>query len=75
VLCFIEVRGREVDVFGDPLETITPMKQARIIRAARQYLATLAQPWPRMRFDAIGIVSGSEPTLVRDAFDDSRVGA
>jgi putative endonuclease len=75
VLCFVEVRGRAEAEHGDPLETISPQKQARVIRAAREYLMTLAQPWPRMRFDAIGIVHEDTPVLVKDAFDDSRVGA
>lgn len=75
VLCFVEVRGRAGDELGDPLETITPPKQSRVIRAARAYLADLPQPWPSMRFDAIGIVQGAAPVLVKNAFDDSRVGA
>jgi putative endonuclease len=77
VLCFVEVRGRAEDVFGDPLETVTPVKMARIIRAARAYIETLPKPWPSMRFDVIGM-TGTPPHdvhLVRDAFDDSRVGA
>ena len=75
-LCFVEVRGRAEPHFGDPLETITPVKIGRIIRAARGYLAELPKPWPVMRFDVIGL-TGSPPAevrLVRDAFDDSRVG-
>lgn len=75
VLCFVEVRGRAADEHGDPLETITPQKRSRIIRAAREYIATLPQPWPVMRFDVIGIISDGAPVLIRDAFDDSRVGA
>jgi putative endonuclease len=77
VLCFVEVRGRAEDDHGDPLETITPAKVGRIIRAARAYLETLPQPWPAMRFDVVGL-TGNPPgavRLIRDAFDDSRVGA
>ena len=77
VLCFVEVRGRAESHFGDPLETISPTKVARIIRAARWYLVDLPKPWPIMRFDVIGI-TGNPPAdvrLVRDAFDDSRVGS
>lgn len=77
VLCFVEVRGRAESEHGDPLETISPAKVSRIIRAARAYIETLPQPWPVMRFDVVGI-TGNPPRdirLVRDAFDDSRVGA
>ncbi len=77
VLCFVEVRGRAEAHFGDPLETISPTKVARIIRAAREYLDELPKPWPLMRFDVIGL-TGNPPDdirLVRDAFDDSRVGS
>ena len=71
VLCFVEVRSRENDRHGDPLETIGPRKRQRIIHAARIYIGTLTGPWPQMRFDAVGIVMRNPPeiTLVRDAFE------
>ncbi len=71
VLCFVEVRSRQDDAHGDPLETIDRRKRRRIIHAARAYLEALAQPWPEMRFDAVGIVLSDPPrvTLVRDAFE------
>ena len=34
VLCFIEVRSTKSRVFGDPLETISAKKQARVIHTA-----------------------------------------
>lgn len=37
-LVFVEVRHRASNRFGHPLETITPLKQRRLIRAARFYL-------------------------------------
>ncbi|HSI04139.1 MAG: YraN family protein [Myxococcota bacterium] len=77
ILCFVEVRGRSADHFGDPLETISRTKIARIIRAAHWFLTDLPRPWPVMRFDVIGL-TGSPPAeirLIRDAFDDSRVGS
>ncbi len=76
VLCFVEVRGKADDALGDPLETISPRKIGRVIRAARAYIAELPQPWPVMRFDVVGL-TGIPPhdiRLIRDAFDDSRVG-
>ena len=38
-LVFVEVRYRASREFGDPLETITPRKQRRIIAAATHFLA------------------------------------
>jgi len=38
VLVFVEVRHRRDARHGHPLETITPTKQRRLIRAARFYL-------------------------------------
>jgi putative endonuclease len=71
VLCFVEVRSRATDDFGDPLETIGPQKIRRIVRAAGEYLVTFKGPWPEMRFDAVGIVMSESPvvTLLRGAFE------
>ena len=38
VLCFVEVRARENEDFGDPLESITQAKIRRIVLAAKDYL-------------------------------------
>lgn len=75
VLCFIEVRGRAGDAFGDPFETIDQRKIQRIMRTARHYVATLEHAWPPMRFDAVGIIDGEPIRLLRGAFEDVRVGA
>jgi putative endonuclease len=71
VLCFVEVRSLATVEQGDPLETIGPAKIRRIVKAAQHFLGTLAGPWPRMRFDAVGITLGEPPAirLVRDAFE------
>lgn len=71
VLCFIEVRSRKHDAFGDPLETIDRRKIARIGRAARHFLSTFPRPWPPMRFDAVGVILGPPTRLriVKDAFE------
>ncbi len=71
VLCFVEVRSRETDEFGDPLETIDRRKIQRIGRAARHFLESLPRPWPPMRFDAVGVILGP-PTrmqIIKDAFE------
>ena len=71
VLCFIEVRARESDEFGTPLETLDARKLRRVVHAARAYLETLVGPWPEMRFDAVGILLTEPPRieLVRAAFE------
>ena len=71
VLCFVEVRSLASAEHGDPLETISPRKIARVVHAARAYLAELPHPWPLMRFDAVGITGAGEPRIVlcREAFE------
>jgi putative endonuclease len=75
VLCFVEVRSRATDAYGDPLESITPQKIHRIVCAARDfvagYLPACVDLWPMMRFDALGVVLSQPPQLrlVRDAFE------
>src|SRR5690348_10199438 len=71
ILCFVEVRARGSDAFGDPLETIDRRKILRVARAARAFLGELTSPWPEMRFDALGILLTEPPTytLVRAAFE------
>jgi putative endonuclease len=39
VLAFVEVKSKSGDAFGDPLEMITPVKIARIQRAAEAWLS------------------------------------
>ena len=73
---FVEVRSRTGDAFGDPLETITPRKQAQIIRAARLYLDEEKPNAPAYRFDVVAVTftAGGDPTVVHvpSAFDTSR---
>ena len=68
---FVEVRHRQRSDYGSPLETITPAKQRRIIKAARFYLHAQRLSCP-CRFDVVG-VTGSPPMLefdwIRAAFD------
>lgn len=71
-LVFVEVRYREADDFGTAIESITPAKQKRIIRAAQHYLQSLSEFEEHYcRFDVIGL-SGSkseqEVTWIKNAF-------
>jgi putative endonuclease len=75
---FVEVRSRTGDQQGHPLESITPRKQARVIRAARLYLAERTETVPApsgLRFDVVSIIfdpqGHDEPVLehVANAFE------
>ena len=66
-LCvFVEVRSRTGIEQGDALESITPRKQARVIRAARMFLDSETVPATGYRFDVVGVTffdDGREPVL------------
>lgn len=66
VLVFVEVRARGRRDFGGAGESITAVKQARLIHAAQAYLATLPRP-PACRFDAL-LLDGDRLEWIRDAF-------
>ncbi|NJN47405.1 MAG: YraN family protein [Candidatus Competibacteraceae bacterium] len=53
---FVEVRSRSNRDYGGPIETITPTKQKRLLRAAAYYLQKTACTAP-CRFDVVGITS------------------
>ena len=71
-LVFVEVRYRASREFGDPLETITPRKQRRIIAAATHFLAANERLGNRpCRFDAVGVTGRGgcvEYDWITDAF-------
>lgn len=71
VLCFVEVRSRRDAEHGHPLETVGTRKQARLIRAARHYLASRALGDRTVRFDVVSIVHepALELRLVQGAFE------
>jgi len=71
ILVFVEVRHRADSRHGHPLETVTPTKQRRLIRAARFYLQRNRLSCP-CRFDVLAVI-GLPPHLefdwVANAFD------
>jgi len=73
---FVEVRSRTGDAFGDPLETVTPRKQAQIIRAARLYLDEVRPNAPAYRFDVVAVTfdARARPAVVHvpAAFETTR---
>lgn len=70
-LVFVEVKHRVTSRYGHPLETVTPRKQQRLVRAARFYLARNKLSCG-CRFDVLA-VTGTLPDLsftwVKAAFD------
>lgn len=70
-LVFVEVKLRRGTGFGDPLEAVTPRKQAGVRSLAEQYLAERGVEFEELRFDVVGILESGgrrEITHVRDAF-------
>jgi len=52
---FVEVRSRTGEDRGHALETITPQKRARVVRAARLYLDAEAPAAAGFRFDVVAV--------------------
>jgi len=70
VLVFAEVRMRKNADFGGARASITPAKQARLIKTANQYLTQFAHP-PQCRFDAVllGAPNSGAIEWIKNAFD------
>jgi len=64
-----EVRLRSRNDFGGAAASIDAAKQARLMRAAQHYLATLAHT-PPCRFDAVlfDALDGAVPQWLKNAF-------
>jgi putative endonuclease len=70
-LVFVEVKLRRGTAFGDPLEAVTPHKQAKIRSLAELYLLDREPAFDTVRLDVVGILLGKGPPRVRhieDAF-------
>ncbi|HET9480481.1 MAG TPA: YraN family protein [Candidatus Polarisedimenticolia bacterium] len=74
LLVFVEVRARRGARYGTAAESVHPLKQARLVRAAAGFLAANPQPEgdPLCRFDVVAITwpEGADPILdhIEDAF-------
>lgn len=70
LLIFVEVRKRSNPRFGGAIESVTPQKQQRLIRAAQHYLLCHPQ-WRNApcRFDVILFAgSNNTPEWIQNAF-------
>lgn len=66
-LVFVEVRSRADAATGGPEETVGPVKQRRLARAAAAYLAERGPVCTSCRFDVVAI-TGDLIELYQDAF-------
>jgi putative endonuclease len=64
-LVFVEVRAREETAAASPAETVDAKKRARILNAARHYLARRLgdRPPPNIRYDVVWITARSGKIL------------
>jgi putative endonuclease len=68
-LVFVEVRMRSSSAFGGAPESITAGKQARLIAAARHYMAA-RRDIPACRFDAVLLDGDTRIDWVKNAFGE-----
>lgn len=59
VLVFVEVRARSGSTWGGARASITPAKQARLLRCAQHYLQRMPPPLPPCRFDLVLYEAGA----------------
>jgi len=64
-LVFVEVKERQGDTHGSAVEAVTPLKQRRVVRAARLYAAQRGLSEAEVRFDVVAIDWGPEGPRVR----------
>ncbi|MBI4078855.1 MAG: YraN family protein [Candidatus Levybacteria bacterium] len=62
VLVFVEVKTRTSDLFGPPLEAITPWKIRTLVKTAQYYKLLHPQLPDSLRLDAIGVDFFSNPS-------------
>lgn len=69
ILVGIEVKYRQDECFGDPLEAVDIRKQKRISRTFFVYYASHGYEEVSCRFDVIAINGKGEVIHIKDAFD------
>ena len=71
-VCFVEVRMRSTNVWGDPALTVSFAKQRRVVKAALHYLFAHDLRDRMIRFDVVSVVGHGEHAVVEhipNAFD------
>jgi putative endonuclease len=71
-LAFVEVKTRTSEAAGPPEEAVSPNKQKRVIKAAKEYLRQLRRKPMSCRFDVVSVSlhpeEGLQVRLIKDAF-------
>jgi len=62
VLVFVEVKVRRTLSRGAPIEAVTAVKQARVRRAAQEYLTFCGRVFQRIRFDVMSVMKTARNT-------------
>lgn len=62
VLVFVEVKVRRTLARGAPIEAVNATKQARVRRAAQEYLTFSGRVFHRIRFDVISVMKTTKNT-------------
>ena len=71
-LCFVEVKARRSDLFGNPKWALTPKKQRKISMVALYYLKAKKQSNVKARFDVVSISSTEDKPkveIIKNAFE------
>jgi putative endonuclease len=70
ILVFVEVRFRSGTSFGGAIESITPAKRGKLLKAARHYMAA-HNAFPACRIDAVLLIGDTDHIeWIRDAFGE-----
>ena len=69
--CFVEVKFRKNDDFGDPGDFIDERKQQKLIKAAQHYAVKKGIYDTPMRFDAVLINAGKGKKLMAEVIKDA----
>lgn len=72
ILVFFEVKTRQSDYFGHPVEAVTLAKQQRLVKAAEHFLYKNKLDEEFARFDVLGILLQGKKTdilWIKDAFE------
>jgi putative endonuclease len=70
-LVFVEVKARQDRAFGDPEESVTTLKQQKMVWMATDYLTRSGLGEVPCRFDVVAICTDVDPpdvTVIADAF-------
>jgi len=62
ILVFVEVKVRRTLSRGAPIEAVTAVKQARVRRAAQEYLTFCGRVFQQLRFDVISVMKTAKNT-------------